>query len=126
MSFKIAFYLSNLQSKAFVEALYKQGYPESYITKLVNKKHTETSQAKIKKYIKQYKTENSEARDSHFANMKFYKASGKYKQHIDAKFYRETKEHYYKEFTDQFKEGSPIIENELEDEIEDEIGDGEE
>ena len=46
--------------------------------------------------------------------MQFFKASGKYKQHLDAKYYRETKKHYYKDNGNQFKEGSPTIEYEIE------------
>lgn len=100
-------------SKAFTEALYKQGYPIEYITKLVNKKHSETSKAKIRKYIKQFKTINPNAEDSHKANMRFYKSAGKWRQHIDAKFFRETNKHYFMEREYQFKEGSPKIEIEL-------------
>ncbi|MCL4452281.1 MAG: hypothetical protein M1327_06625 [Candidatus Thermoplasmatota archaeon] len=103
----------DLPSKAFTEALYKQGYPIEYIVKLVNKKHSETSKAKIRRYLKEYKKNNPEALDSHNANMRLYKAMGKYKQHIDAKFFRETKEHYFQEFDSQFKEGSPTIEIDL-------------
>lgn len=101
-------------SKAFVEALYKDGYPEDYIAKLVNVKHPNTSKRKIKQYIKQYKQDDIGAVESHKANMKFYKATGKWKQHLDAKYYRETTEHYFKEDYEQFKDGSPHIEYEIE------------
>lgn len=101
-------------SKAFIEALYKQGYPENYISKLVNAKHSETSQYKVKQYLKQYKTDNPDAIESHKANMKFYKGTGKWKQHLDAKWYMETNKHWYKTKSYQFKEGSPKIEYDIE------------
>ena len=46
--------------------------------------------------------------------MNFYKSSSQYKQHLDGKYYRETDKHYFKEFKNQFKEGSPTIEYEIE------------
>jgi hypothetical protein len=97
-------------SQRFTESLFLSGYPIDYITKLVNKKHPNTAKQKIRKYIKQYKLDNPSSEQSHKANMKLYKAMGKFKEHIDAKFFRETKEHYYNQFKDQFKEGSPTIE----------------
>ena len=110
----------DIPSKAFSEALYKSGYPIDYIIKLVNKKHPETAKNRIRRYLKQYKNENPNAVQSHKANMRLYKAMGKYKEHIDAKYFRETNEHYYSEYKNQFKEGSPTIEideGDLEDEI---------
>lgn len=110
-------------SEAFIEALYKQGYPENYIAKLVNAKHTETSQYKVKQYLKQYKSGNADAVESHKANMKFYKATGKWQQHLDAKYYRETETHWYKTVKYQFKESSPKleVEEDLEGGVADEI-----
>lgn len=101
-------------SQAFTEKLYKEGYPISFIEKLVNAKHKETSQRKIRAYIKQYKTENKEAYESHKANMRFYQATGKFKQRQDAKWFRELEYHYH-EPNYQFKVGSPKIEFDEED-----------
>lgn len=101
-------------SKQFTESLYKQGYPIDFIAKLVNAKHPETSKNRVKNYIKQLKTDNPNAVDSHKANMKFYKGTGKWKEHLDAKYHRETNKHYFRNKTEQFEEGSPIIEAELE------------
>ena len=106
-------------SKAFVEVLYKEGYPETFIAKLVNAKHPDTSRYEIKKYLKQYKQLDANAVTSHKANMKFYKSTGKWKQHLDAKYYRETTIRYYKDTDEQFKEGSPKLEYEVG--VEDEI-----
>lgn len=102
-------------TERFTETLYKQGYPDTFIYKLVNKKHPEFSQYRIRKYLTNYKKQNPSSIEGHKANMKFYKATGKYKQHLDAKFYRETEKHYSPKF--QFKEGTPKIEVN-EDEIE--------
>lgn len=96
-------------SERFAEELFKEGYTVAFISKLVNAKHSETSQNAVKKYLKGLKTKDTDALKSHKANMKFYKATGKYKQHLDAKFYRETAKHYNIE-TGQFVTGSPIIE----------------
>ena len=107
-------------SQRFTESLFLSGYPIDYIIKLVNKKHPETAKNRIRRYLKQYKIENPNAEQSHRANMRLYKSMGKFKEHIDAKFFRETNEHYYSEYKNQFKEGSPTIEideGDLEDEI---------
>ena len=95
------------QSKIFTEQLYRHGYPIDFIVKLVNKKHSETSKYKIRKYIKQFAKNDADAVKSHKANMKFYKSSGKYRQHLDAKFYKETEQHYFRAEEYQFTEGSP-------------------
>ena len=100
----------DFSSKQFTEALYKQGYPIGYIAKLVNAKHSETSKNRVKNYIKQFKTDNPNTEDSHKANMKFYKGTGKWKQHLDAKYFRETNKHYFTQKKEQFEDGSPIIE----------------
>lgn len=92
-------------SQRFTEELYKQGYPVDYIVKLVNAKHPATSKRKILTYIQQFKQQNPDAVDSHKANMKFYKATGKWQKHLDAKFYRETTKHY-ENYKNQFHEGS--------------------
>ena len=116
--------ITNLKGKAgsldldfatqrFTEILYKQGYPIEYIVKLVNVKHPDNSKNKIRKYIQQLKNDNA-ILTSHKGNMNFYKSSGKWKQHLDGKYYRETGEHYFKDFDSQFKEGSPTIEYEIE------------
>lgn len=101
-------------SQQFTESLYKQGYPIDFIAKLVNAKHPDTSKNRVKNYIKQFKRDNPNAVDSHKANMKFYKATAKWKEHLDAKYYRETNKHYFRNEKDQFEEGSPTIEVELE------------
>ena len=111
----------DFSSKQFTEALYKQGYPIEYIAKLVNAKHPETSKNRVKNYIKQFKTDNPGAEDSHKANMKFYKSTGKWKQHLDAKFFRETNKHYFTKNKDRFEEGSPTIEIDIDEVIENEI-----
>jgi hypothetical protein len=94
----------------FIEALYKSGYPEAFISKLVKAKHPENSNYRIKKYLKQYKADNPDSIDSHKTNMRFFKATNKWKQHLDAKYYRETNQHFYKDSKDRFREGSPTIE----------------
>ena len=100
-------------TQRFTDVLYKQGYPIEYIVKLVNAKHPDNSKNKIRKYIQEIKTDK-DILQSHNGNMKFYKASGQYKQHLDGKYYRETDKHYFKDFDSQFKEGSPTIEYEIE------------
>lgn len=99
----------NKDSQDFTEKLYKEGYPITYIARLVNAKYKETSQRKIRAYINQYKTENKEAYESHKTNMKFYQKTGKFKQRQDAKWYF-TLEYHYHEPKYQFKTGSPKIE----------------
>lgn len=100
-------------TQRFTDVLYKQGYPIEYIVKLVNVKHPDNSKNKIRKYIQQLKNDNA-ILTSHKGNMNFYKSSSQYKQHLDGKYYRETDKHYFKEFKNQFKEGSPTIEYEIE------------
>lgn len=104
----------NPESKKFIEQLYKSGYPEYFIIKLVNDTHKETSKYKIRKYLKLYKSNNPDAITSHKGNMKFYKSTGKYKQHLDAKYYCETAKHFQVKYNNRFKTGSPKIEYESE------------
>lgn len=101
----------NFSTQRFAETLYKQGYPMYYIVDLVHEKHKENSKNKIRNYLKTLNNDKN-LKDIHKTNMKFYKSSGKWKQHLDAKYYRETEKHYYDNFNEQFKEGSPIIEYE--------------
>lgn len=83
-------------SQAFTEALYSQGYSEKFIVKLVNAKHPETSQRKIRAYIRQYKKNNPEA----VAERKRFQADvrrqGKQyaKNRANGKYYRETRQYY--------------------------------
>ncbi len=101
------------QSKISIEQMYRYGYPIDFIIRLMNKKYPETSKYKIRKYIQQFAKNDADAVKSHKANMKFYKSTGKYRQHLDAKFYKETEQHYFKAKEYQFVEGSPKIEYDI-------------
>ena len=50
------------ESKAFADSLYKQGYTNKFITKLVNKKHPKTSQRAVKRYLKTQRGSEAESR----------------------------------------------------------------
>ncbi len=97
--------------KPFIERLFKQGKPQYYIEKLINKKYPNISKNAVRKYLKQYKLENPDVINWHNEEMKRLKSTGKWKEHLDAKFYRETTKHYS---NFHFKEGSPKLTADIE------------
>ena len=109
----------DIPSKHFIETLYRQGYPESFVVKLVKVKHPQFSGYKLNQYLQQFKRDNPEIIESHTGIMRFYKGTGRYKQHLDAKWYRETAEHYSEKY--QFRRGSPPIVSPEEELLEEEL-----
>jgi len=94
--------LTPQQSKLITD-MYRQGYSKDYISKYAKISIQRINRADLKKDIEEHKRNNR--------RMRALFGKG-YKIHLDGKFYRHQKEHYYKLRQAQFEEGTPRLSEE--------------